>query len=301
MRFSNLGQAGWIDDKSTSGLRISTGQAAKRTNVNVGKGGIVFDSDHEGKPVYVGVQNIYGYAASEVQLHDNPYAALFFLEKDVLPGKDIFLHFTKSKSPTTFLPRNVADSIPFSSNKLPEILSRFSVKQNTLESETMKNTIDECEAPGVKGGEKEKYCATSLENMIDFTTSKLGKKVNAASTEFEKESEVQKYRIVGLKVLGQKAVICHKTNYAYAVFYCHNTNNVKAYSVSLVGNDGTKAKAAAICHTDTSSWNPKHMAFHLLNVKPGSFFFPRIMSFGFQTKVTARFRNIWSVLSSVYL
>ncbi|KAK1367724.1 RD-22 like protein [Heracleum sosnowskyi] len=132
----------------------------------------------------------------------------------------------------------------------------------------MKNTIDECETPRLKGGEK--YCATSLENMIDYTTSRLGEKVSALSTEFEKESQMHKYRIVGLKVFQKKVVICHKTSYAYAVFYCHNANSVKAYAVSVVGNDGTKAKAAAICHTDTSSWNPKHMAFHLLNVKPGS-------------------------------
>ncbi|KAL1834667.1 BURP domain-containing protein 3 [Daucus carota subsp. sativus] len=252
--------------KSISGLLQSPDQ-------HTGKGDIVVKSENKGKPVYVGVNPVlspfdYLYAASVNQLHSNPNVALFFLEEDLLQGADMNLHFTKSTTPTHFLPQNIADSIPFSSIKLPEILSKFSIKQNTLESETIKNTISECEAPGIKG--EEKYCATSLEKMIEFTTSRLGKKVKALSTDVEKESEMQKYRILGSEKLGEKVVVCHKQNYAYAVFYCHKTNNVKAYTVFLVGNDGTKAKAAAICHTDTSSWNPKHLAFQALNVKPGT-------------------------------
>ncbi|XP_074331466.1 BURP domain-containing protein 6-like [Apium graveolens] len=192
----------------------------------------------------------------------------YFLEKDLHNGVNMDIHFTKFTTPTPFLPRKIADSIPFSSNKLPEILSKFSVKQNTPESKIMKRTIDECEAPGNKG--EEKYCATSLENMIDFATSKLGKKVTAVSTDVDKESGLQNYKILGSKKLGETIVVCHKQNYAYAVFYCHSINNVEAYTVSLIGNDGTKARAAVICHMDTSSWNPKHMAFQALHVKPGS-------------------------------
>ncbi|KAK1367728.1 BURP domain-containing protein [Heracleum sosnowskyi] len=255
-----------------SGVGVITGAPGEKTEIGVGRG-VVVRSENRGKPVYVGVQPgvtpfDYQYAASAAQLHDNPNVALFFLENDLHQGTNMNLHFTKPTTTTNFLPRKVADSIPFSSNEIPEIFSRFSVKQNTLESETIKSTLSECEAQSIKG--EEKYCATSLETMIDFSTSKLGKKVIAVSTVVEKESEMQRYRIVGSKKLGEKAVICHKQNYPYAVFYCHMTNNVKAYTVSLVGNDGTKAKAAAICHTDTSSWNPKHLAFQVLNVKPGS-------------------------------
>ncbi|WOG85686.1 hypothetical protein DCAR_0104877 [Daucus carota subsp. sativus] len=90
------------------------------------------------------------------QLHNYPNVALFFLEKDMHQGARMNLHFTKSTIPIPFLPQNIANSIPFSSIKLPERLSKFSVKQNTLESETIKDTISECEAPGIKG--QEKYC-----------------------------------------------------------------------------------------------------------------------------------------------
>ncbi|KAM7493004.1 hypothetical protein LguiB_027613 [Lonicera macranthoides] len=55
-------------------------------------------------------------------------------------------------------------------------------------SKNPRSAPKECEEKGIEGVEK--YCATSLESMIDFSMSKLGKKVNAISTEVEKEREV---------------------------------------------------------------------------------------------------------------
>lgn len=43
------------------------------------------------------------------------------------------------------------------------------------------------------------------------------------------------------------------------MFYCHKINNVKAYAVSLVGDDGAKARAAVILSPDTWTWNPQHI------------------------------------------
>lgn len=255
------------------GVGVSTGKPDKRTNVGVGKGGVSVGTGRKGKPVIVRVKPgpspfIYNYAATEDQLHDNPHVALFFLAREMHQGEKMNLHFVKSTSEATFLPRQVAKTVPFSSTQLPEILNRFSVKPDSMEAEIMKKTIKECEEKGIKG--EEKYCATSLESMIDFSTSKLGKKVHAISTEVQKETEVQRYTIEGVQTMGDKAVVCHKQNYAYAVFYCHKTSSVKAYKVSLVGADGTKAEAVAVCHKDTSAWNPKHLAFQVLKVKPGS-------------------------------
>ena len=134
----------------------------------------------------------------------------------------------------------------------------------------MKKTIKECEEPQIKG--EEKLCATSLESMIDFSTSVLGKNVQPISTEVETQTQMQEYTITAgiKKMAGEKSVVCHKQNYAYAVFYCHATQTTRAYMVSLEGADGTKAKAVAVCHTDTSAWNPKHLAFQLLKGKPGT-------------------------------
>ncbi|GKU87132.1 hypothetical protein SLEP1_g1581 [Rubroshorea leprosula] len=244
------------------------------TRVNVGsKGGVSVSSGGKGKPVHVTVGKspfIYKYAATETQVHDNPNVALFFLEKDMHPGRVMNLHFPENTETATFLPRQVAKQIPFSSEEYKEVLKQFSVKPRSVEAEIMKNTIEECEQPGIQG--EERHCATSLESMIDFSISKLGKNVNAISTEVENQTQ-QEYTIEAgaKKMAGEKSVVCHKQNYAYAIFYCHETITTRAYLVPLEGADGTKAKAVAVCHTDTSAWNAKHLAFQVLKVKPGTF------------------------------
>ncbi|CAL5321396.1 unnamed protein product [Camellia sinensis] len=228
----------------------------------------------KGKPVYGGVisagQVNYGFSATEDQLHYNPNIARFFLENDLKKYTKMTLQFTKTTTSTTFLPRQVAEKIPFSSKKMPQILDYFSVKPNSKEAKAIKQTIKECEEPGIKG--EAKYCATSLESMIDFCCTRLGKSIQAISTEVKKESPLQTYTIEGVKKMASDAaVVCHKQDYAHTVFYCHTTQTtIKAYKVSMVGVDGTKAEAVAVCHTDTSDWNPKHLAFQLLKVKPGT-------------------------------
>ncbi|CAJ2674790.1 unnamed protein product [Trifolium pratense] len=209
-----------------------------------------------------------GAEVSETQLHDNETMGLFFLEKDLHHGTKMNMKFKKNSNyGKTFLPQEVAKSnIPFSSNKLVEnILNMFSIKHGSKESEIVKNTISICE---------EKTCVTSLESMVDFATSKLGKNVEAISTEVNKESiELQEYVIAkGVKKLGEdnKVVVCHKVNYTYAVFYCHKIDGTKVYNVPLEGVDGNMVKVVAMCHNDTSQWNPKHISFQVLKVQPGT-------------------------------
>ncbi|XP_071698416.1 BURP domain protein RD22-like [Rutidosis leptorrhynchoides] len=243
------------------------------TKVTVGKKGVVVRCHHKQKPVHVKVDPfLYKYAATDDQLKDDPNVALFFLEKEIRHGNSMNLHFTKVTSQkSTFLPREVADKIPFSSKKLPELYTRFSIEPDTIESESMKKTIKECEDKDIEG--EKKFCATSLEAMVDFSTFELGKNVKAVSTEVNsiKRTSLQKYTIEGAKKLdSNQVVVCHKQKYPYAVFYCHKTTTTKAYAVSLVGEDATKVKAVAVCHTDTAKWNPKHLAFRVLNVKPGT-------------------------------
>ncbi|XP_054813836.1 BURP domain-containing protein 3-like [Prosopis cineraria] len=212
------------------------------------------------------------YVESETQAHENPNAALIFLEKDLKSGHKMNLQFTQTSNQASFLPREVAKSIPFSSSKMAEILNKFGVKPGSEDADVMKNTIKECEETASIKGE-EKYCATSLESMVDFSTSKLGKNVEALSTEVKKETKMQEYTIThnGVKKVGEaKVVVCHKMDYVYAVFYCHKIETTRAYTVSLEGADGSKVKAVSVCHTDTSEWNPKHLAFQVLKVKPGS-------------------------------
>ncbi|XP_072968373.1 BURP domain-containing protein 3-like [Typha angustifolia] len=215
----------------------------------------------------------YNGAATETQRHEDPNVALFFLEKDLHPGAKMTLHFTKTTSSSAFIPRTAANSIPFSSAKLPQILNYFSIQPNSIEAEAIKKILLDCEEPAAKG--EKKYCATSLESMVEFSTSSLGThNVLAVSTTVGKEeTPKQQYTITAggvQRMAGDELVACHAETYAYAVFYCHLTKSTKAYKVKMVGNDGTSVEAVAVCHTDTAGWNPKHLAFQVLNVKPGT-------------------------------
>ncbi|CAA7397376.1 unnamed protein product [Spirodela intermedia] len=182
------------------------------------------------------------------------------------------LHFMKVTPTTAFVPREAADSIPFSSDKLPEILERFSVKPGSVEASAMNQTLKACEDPAAAG--ERRYCATSLESMVDFATASLGTRdVQVASTEAGAGATAEQVYTVAAdaeRLAAGKKVACHARPYAYAVFYCHVARSSRAYVVPLVGENGAKVGGVAICHADTSGWNPRHVAFKLLKVKPGT-------------------------------
>lgn len=249
------------------------------TRVGVGKGGVGVRVNPGRKPVNVNVSPfLYKYAASETQLHDDPSVALFFQEKDLRPGTKVTVQFANTAAAgAKFLPRSEAEAIPFSSEKVAEILSRFSVDPDSVEAAEMAQTLRDCEAPAARG--EKKACATSMESMVDFATASLGTShVRAVSTVVAKEgSPKQEYTVTGVKRApgtggggDGRLVACHAEPYAYAVFACHLTQQTRAYSVSMLGRDGTAVDAVAVCHADTSGWNPKHVAFQVLNVKPGT-------------------------------
>ncbi|KAL2236064.1 UNVERIFIED_CONTAM: BURP domain-containing protein 3 [Sesamum indicum] len=212
----------------------------------------------------------------ENQLQDDhdPNAALFFMEKDLYPGKLMKLNFSKNGNWAPFLTRHDADSVPFSSDKLPEILRAFSVDPSSDEAQVMKKTIQGCEQnQSVKG--EEKLCATSLESMIDFATSKLGKDVDAISTTAVETvtDNLRRYRLVRVKQMppGKPVVACHLQEFAYAVFYCHKMEmqSTVGYKVWMVAGEGSQVEAVAVCHRDTAAWSSMHLAFQVLKVKPG--------------------------------
>ncbi|KAG6507514.1 hypothetical protein ZIOFF_032864 [Zingiber officinale] len=259
------------------GVHVGTGKpGGGGTTVNVGHGGVgVHVGPYTGKPpVREHSPFLYEYAASETQIHDDSNVALFFLESNLHPGTAMTVHFTRpSDFRAAFLPRREADAIPFSSARLPEILDRLSIKPGSPEAEMTLNTLQECERPAAPG--ERKVCATSLESMVDFSVANLGtRRVVAASTSVSKAGTPrQMYTIEGVRkavAAEGKVVACHAEKYAYAVFYCHTSATARAYTVLLVGADGTKVEAVAVCHTDTAGWNPNHVAFKTLKVSPGT-------------------------------
>ncbi|KAK8977655.1 hypothetical protein V6N11_013438 [Hibiscus sabdariffa] len=196
---------------------------------------------------------------------------IFFFQKDLRSGKLVNLPNLVTRDKTPFLQDRVAKSIPFSSDKLSEILNYFSLKPQTWEANIMYKTIKGCERVAMKG--EQKFCATSLESFIDSSISELGKQIQLLSSELSKETKNPLFTITrGMQNMGDNelVLVCHKKKYPGAVFSCHSINRTTLYKVPLVGKDGTKANALAVCHKDTSAWNPKHMAFRILKTKPGT-------------------------------
>ncbi|XWS67565.1 hypothetical protein CRYUN_Cryun04dG0016900 [Craigia yunnanensis] len=172
--------------------------------------------------------------------------------------------FFPNKDPATspLLPKKVADSIPFSSSKLPEILQLFSIPPGSSLAKAMEDTLQKCEyAPG-KG--ETKTCATSLESMVDFVSGAF--KVAPQDTRFittthptMSTASLQNYMVLEApkEIKSFRKVACHPMPYPYAVFFCHydeDSSETRVFKVSMVGeNTKDKVHAAAVCHMDSAS------------------------------------------------
>ncbi|XP_049931998.1 BURP domain-containing protein 5-like isoform X5 [Nymphaea colorata] len=215
------------------------------------------------------------------QLKGDREINFLFLEGNLKPGsKTKKLDFVKKLQETsgwpTLLPRREAQGFPFSSSKLADILKRFSLNPNSADASIVKHTLEDCEMEPNKG--ETRYCATSLESMVDFAVSQL--KTNDLQlltysfvNKEEREPQSRAYTVQPgvVELPSSQAVVCHIQSYPYAVFHCHKPVNTKSYIVPLVAEeDGSRVSAGAVCHTDTSSWNPNHASMLALGIKPGT-------------------------------
>ncbi|OIT07143.1 PREDICTED: BURP domain protein USPL1-like [Nicotiana attenuata] len=207
----------------------------------------------------------------------NSQLNIFFTPKDLNIGKKMPLFFA-IKDPSTspqLLSRKEADSIPFSSTNLPYLLDFFLFSKESPQAKAIEDTFFHCEISAMKG--ESKFCATSLESMLDWAKEILGHntQLKVYTTDFIKKSPVtlQNYTILQKpkEILAPKIVACHTLPYPYAVFYCHmQKGENKLFKISLLGENGDRIEAAAICHMDTKQWNHDHVAFRVLKVQPGS-------------------------------
>ena len=209
--------------------------------------------------------------------HMDPSSMVFFTLNDLKVGRTMSLYFRErdpSVSPQ-FLPREKADSIPFSSKQLPYLLQHFSFQPGSSQAKGMEHTLNQCETRPIKG--EIKFCATSLESMLDFAHTIFGLDTDfkILSTTHIKNSRTiyQNYTVLEVpkEISAPKVVACHTMPYPYAIFYCHSLESQnKVFKVSLAGQNGDRLKAVAICHMDTSQWNHHHASFQVLGIKPGS-------------------------------
>ncbi|TYJ21654.1 hypothetical protein E1A91_A08G076900v1 [Gossypium mustelinum] len=173
-----------------------------------------------------------------------------------------------------FLPKELADSIPFSSSEIQKILQFFSIPAASQKAKVVKDTIRKCELEPVKG--ETKICATSLESMLEFVRNALGPDVDfeliSTSHPTMTTPILQSYTITEppREIKSPKKVACHPLPYLYTIYMCHyDTYETNIFKVALVGDNGDKVDALIVCHIDTSAWSPKHVAFSLLGTKPG--------------------------------
>ncbi|XP_031478350.1 BURP domain-containing protein 5-like [Nymphaea colorata] len=140
-------------------------------------------------------------------------APLYFLRKDLLSGSkmNVTMMITPSaneastvggvSSEPTFLPRKQAHEIPFSTSNLTTILKMFSIEPHSHHASLTRQTLVDCKMPALKG--ELKYCATSLESMIDFVVAEFGtNEIHAAITSVVNREEEVKARIYRVGVGG---------------------------------------------------------------------------------------------------
>ncbi|XP_038718364.1 BURP domain-containing protein BNM2A-like isoform X2 [Tripterygium wilfordii] len=197
---------------------------------------------------------------------------------DIYVGNTITINlpFDDPSSSPHFIPREEADSLPFSSSNLQSILDLFSIPQGSPHAKAMQDTIRRCETLPMEG--EAKTCANSLESLLDYVNTAFGQNSNvkALTTTHDAMStgNSNKYRILEVKEIPiRKMMGCHVMRWPYAVYYCHHqmdNSETKVFNILLGGDDdGDKLDAFAACHMDTSKRDPNQLVFKLLNTMPG--------------------------------
>ncbi|XP_022726933.1 BURP domain-containing protein BNM2A-like [Durio zibethinus] len=210
--------------------------------------------------------------------HMDPSQNIFFKIDDFKVGKTMVIYLP-SKDLSAFphlLSREEANSIPFSSTQLTQLIEFFSFSKDSRQAKAMEYTLRQCELEPPKG--EIRFCATSLESMLDFACSVFGldAHLKVLTTTFLKKPTVflQNYTILGVpkQIPTRRIIACHTLPYPYAVFYCHSqkSTETRLFQVSLGAENGDRVQASAACHMDTSQWDPDHVSFRLLKIKPGS-------------------------------
>lgn len=215
--------------------------------------------------------------------HMDPSLNVFFTINDLKVGKSMPVYFSKkdlSASPR-LLPKEEADSIPFSVSKLQYLVEYFSFSKDSSQAQAIEYTLRQCELKPIKG--ETRLCATSLESMLEFARSVFGfdaqfkilttkHLTNSSTTTIT--TLLQNYTILETpkEMFAPRMIACHTLPYPYAVFYCHSQeSNNKVFEISLGGvNSRERVEAIAVCHMDTSQWDRDHAAFSMLKIQPGT-------------------------------
>ncbi|XP_065876139.1 polygalacturonase 1 beta-like protein 3 [Euphorbia lathyris] len=197
----------------------------------------------------------------------------FFRESMLKQGNVMVMPDISDKMPErSFLPRSIVSKLPFSSLHAAEIKEIFHARENSTMESVIENALTECERAPSRG--ETKRCVASVEDMIDFSISVLGKDVVVRSTE-NLNGSTKNVMIGSVKGINggrvTKSVSCHQSLYPYLLYYCHSVPKVRVYVAEIVDVEkkGKMNDGVAICHIDTSAWSEEHGAFVALGSRPG--------------------------------
>ncbi|TVU51014.1 hypothetical protein EJB05_02416, partial [Eragrostis curvula] len=176
---------------------------------------------------------------------------MLFLRKSLYPGallpRGTRLAGTAPMA-MQFASRSQAGGIPFSLNRLDQILTMFKTPTRARRRSRRRwNSPPKFWAPST-------LAASSPWSTAPKTT-----------------SEPAQYTVVRISRIGgaDLQVVCHAMPYPYMVRYCHRPAEVEALILQLCGVDvgGGGATAVAICHKNTTTWDQRY--FNMLNADRG--------------------------------
>ncbi|RLN11708.1 BURP domain-containing protein 10-like [Panicum miliaceum] len=218
---------------------------------------------------------------------------LLYPESDFTTGSKINLYIDRAAaSHNAFLRRDVADSIPMSTENFTDIATMASPVSVSMVRD-MWSTLSSCEHPREVVGEQ-KACATSVESMHKFAASALGTSgggLHAFSTSLDvleegigSPSHIYKVAVVravtahGANKEASNTVTCHSMSFPFALFYCHAVNPTRIYEVTLHKDEDDVVpamprmpmvvQALAVCHVNTSGFDPTLNYWMKLGLKP---------------------------------
>ncbi|KAL4205039.1 hypothetical protein AMTRI_Chr01g112760 [Amborella trichopoda] len=157
----------------------------------------------------------------------------FFRQKLLTRGAILPMPDIRDSMPSrSFLPRSIAEKLPFSTESLPRLAAVFSTVEDSGMGKVLRKTLKECEREPSKG--ERRKCVTSIEGMMDFAVSILGKKASLKATEsvngWGREVELGEVRDLNVT----EAVSCHQSLFPYLVYYCHAVPVVRVYEAEIL-------------------------------------------------------------------
>ncbi|KAF7104911.1 hypothetical protein CFC21_105770 [Triticum aestivum] len=150
-------------------------------------------------------------------------ADVFFFHDMLRPGSLVTPTIPPTTSMPALLPRDIADSIPFSTEHLSDIITMFAPASLTMTRE-IRWTMETCEHPRTLPGQKA-GCATSLESLAELPASLLGRSnvrafsaVDLPMDDPGKPALRGRYKVTAARKLSgssSEVVTCHDLTFPY--------------------------------------------------------------------------------------